>query len=138
MWMWILISLAVAAILAVGAAIVFVNAVGGAYDIFSATGSRGSLFRWPENLWPRKHTFRFPLPAACIDEADRGKPPPDLNLAEIEKAVDAFSARAEAIYAAHKGSKPTSGGRPARQGRAPTRGAPTVTHAAITSFSSVT
>ena len=106
MWMWILISLAVVAILAVGAAIVFINAVGGAYSIFSATGSRGSLFRWPENLWPRKVEFRFPLPAACIDEADRGKPPPDLNLAEIEKAVDAFSARAEATYAAHKGPKP--------------------------------
>src|SRR6185436_2179361 len=106
MWTWILISLAVVAILAVGAAIVFINAVGGAYTIFSATGTRPSLLSWPENLWPRKKEFRFPLPAACIDVADRGKLPPDVSLADIAKAADAFSARAEGLYAAHKGPKP--------------------------------
>jgi hypothetical protein len=109
MWMWILISLVVVAVLAGVAAIVFINAVGSAYSIFSAPGSRpslASLLRWPENLWPRKVVLRFPLPNACRDEADRGKPPPDLTVAEIAKAADAFSVRAEAIIAAHKGPKP--------------------------------
>jgi len=106
MWMWILISLAVVAILAVGAAIVFVNALGSAYNIFNSHSHRVNLFRWPENLWPRKAVFRFPLPAACIAEADRGKPPPDLTLAEIAEAVEPYFTRAEALYAAHKGPKP--------------------------------
>jgi hypothetical protein len=106
MWMWILGSLAVVAILAVIAAVVFINAVGSAYNIFSAPGTRPSLFRWPENLWPRKAVFRFPLPASCIAAADRGKPPPDLTLAEIAEAVKPFYARAEALYAAHKRPKP--------------------------------
>ena len=106
MWMWILISLVVVVVLAGVAAIVFINAAGSAYSIFSAPGTRPSLFRWPENLWPRKVVHRFPLPGACMDEADRGKRPPDLTVAEIAKAADAFSARAEAIYAAHKGPKP--------------------------------
>jgi len=106
MWMWILISLAVVAVLAVGAAIVFINAMGSAYSIFSASGTRPSLFRWPENLWPRKKEFRFPLPYACMEAPNKSRPPPDVSLAEIAKAADAFSARAEALYAAHKGPKP--------------------------------
>jgi len=61
MWMWILISLAVVAILAVGSAIVFVNALGSAYNIFNSHSHRVNLFRWPENLWPRKAVLRFPL-----------------------------------------------------------------------------
>ena len=106
MWMWILISVAVVAVVGLVATIVFINAMGSAFNIFNSHSHRVNLFRWPENLWPRKAVFRFPLPASCIAQADRGKPPPDLTLAEIAEAVEPFYVRAEALYAAHKGPKP--------------------------------
>lgn len=101
MWMWILISVVVVPIVLVGAAALFVNAVG---DAFSPWGGR-TVFRWPDGWWPIGR--RFSLPTACMAEADRDKKAPELNLAGIHKAVVAFSARAEAAYAAHQGEKST-------------------------------
>ena len=107
MWTWILISLVIVAILAVGAAVIFVNAAGSAFNIFNAHSHSVSLFRWPDGWWPRKKMERrFPLSYKCMDKAAWNKPPPGLTLVEIEKAVAAFSDRAEAVFAAHQGVKP--------------------------------
>ena len=105
--MWILISVLVVAVAGLVASIVFINAMGSAFNIFNAHSHRVNLFRWPDGWWPKgKAEQRFPLSYACIDKSQWNKPPPDLSLAEIEKAVAAFSDRAEAVYAAHKGEKP--------------------------------
>lgn len=105
--MWILISVVVVAILALGVAVIFVNALGSAFNIFNAHSHSVNLLRWPDGWWPSKKTERrFPFSYACMDKAQWNKPPPDLSLAEIEQAVAAWSERAEAVYAAHKGTKP--------------------------------
>ena len=101
MWTWILISVVVVPIVVVGAAALFVNAVDNAFSRFADR----TLFRWPDGWWPIGR--RFSLPSACMAEADRDKKAPQLNLAGIHKAVVAFSAQAEAAYAAHQGEKST-------------------------------
>ena len=105
--MWILISVVVVAILALGAAVIFVNALGSAFNIFNAHSHSVDLLRWPDGWWPRKRVERrFPLSYACMDKVLWNKPAPELTLLEMEKAVAAWSERAEAVYAAHKGTKP--------------------------------
>jgi hypothetical protein len=99
--MWILISVIVVAIVVVGGAALFVNAVRNAFSPFS--NADRTLFRWPDGWWPKGK--RWPLPTPCIAEADRHKEPPMLNLVEIDKAVAAFAARTESLYATHKGEK---------------------------------
>jgi hypothetical protein len=108
--MWILISVVVVAILAVGAAVIFVNALGSAFNIFNAHSHSVNLLRWPDGWWPRKEAERrWPLSYACMDKALWNKPAPEMTLAEMEKAIAAYSERAEAVYAAHKGIKPEYG-----------------------------
>lgn len=64
--MWILISIVVVAILALGAAVVFVNALGSVFNIFNAHSHSVHLLRWPDGWWPRKKIERrFPLSYAC-------------------------------------------------------------------------
>jgi len=103
MWTWILVSLVVVVILAVAAAVVFVNAMGSAFNIFNAHSHGVNLFRWPD-AW-RPGGKRWPLPAACIPEGDRHKEPPMLSLADIDRAVGAFAAQTEALYFADKREK---------------------------------
>ena len=104
MWLWILMSVIVV-ILAVVAAVIFVNALGSAFNIFNAHSHSVNLLRWPDGWWPRKSERRFPLAYACMDKALWNRRAPELTLAEMEKAVAAFSEQAEAVYAAHKGTK---------------------------------
>ena len=105
--MWILVSLVVVAILAVVAAVVFVNAMGSAFNIFNAHSHSVDLFRWPDGWWPKKKAERrWPLSYECMEQTASNKPAPELTLAEMEKEVAAFSDQAEAIYAAHRGPKP--------------------------------
>ena len=107
MWMWILISLVVVVVLAVVAAVIFVNAMGSAFNIFNAHSHSVDLLRWPDGWWPKKKAVRrWPLSYKCMEPAAHNKPAPELTLIEMEKVVAAFSERAEATYAAHKGPKP--------------------------------